>query len=156
MKLIKTSGRLPNKEGRYFIKTKDNRNQSLEFDSTNQKLIDLWVKNVQSWVEEDVAFTKKQQDSINNFLYHFRFYFEGNDYLPQIHETIFPINRFEISNLEYEFDRDTLLVSITLQRPGILIGKVGRTIDGLNEYLKKFDIHVSGIKECRMWNPKCL
>ena len=64
----------------------------------------------------------------------FRIFFEGYD------ETDIPvipvqICRFEITNITFEKVNGIIEMSITLVKPGLLIGKAGSTIDALKSYL---------------------
>lgn len=59
----------------------------------------------------------------------------------------------EITDAVVKNKFDYVHVCITLQRPGILIGKGGKTIDGLKKYLQeilKKDV-VIDIKESKLW-----
>lgn len=58
-----------------------------------------------------------------------------------------------INNVEVKENKTTLLITITTSRPGLLIGKGGRYIDALKEYIesqlkKKVTIH---IEESKLW-----
>ena len=41
-----------------------------------------------------------------------------------------------ITNMECSKDKNGITLTITLERPGFLIGRAGRTLDSLTEYLK--------------------
>lgn len=58
-----------------------------------------------------------------------------------------------ITNLRYRQFKNHLLIEITLQRPGLLIGKGGRTIDKFTEYLTDvLDTKITlSIVESRLW-----
>ena len=59
-----------------------------------------------------------------------------------------------ITKVDVYETKDKLFVNIETHRPGFLIGKAGRFIDGLKEYLKeelKKDIHIHLI-ECQLWH----
>lgn len=82
-----------------------------------------------------------------------RTYFEGviiGDPYMQIDPIVdIPILQLGITNVAFKFKRSEIVLSIWLYRPGLLIGKGGRTIDGLMEYLSdekrkvKISIHES-------------
>ncbi len=95
-------------------------------------------------------YTKEQKLKINRFKHHFRNYFEGcyDDYTPIV---AIPIKLFEITDILFEFENENLIATIVLVRPGILIGKGGNVIDGLNTYLLKDNMEVH-IKESKLWN----
>jgi len=60
-----------------------------------------------------------------------------------------------IRDIHSENKKDQVLITIELERPGILIGKGGQNIDNLNKYLKDFlekDISIN-IKESKFWWP---
>lgn len=42
-----------------------------------------------------------------------------------------------ITNVDFKKEKDILNITVTLERPGLLIGKTGRNIDGLRKALKK-------------------
>lgn len=49
---------------------------------------------------------------------------------------------------------DEIIIEIETHHPGLLIGKAGRFIDGLTEYLKeetKQNIKID-LKECKLWH----
>lgn len=65
------------------------------------------------------------------------------------------INRsvLEITDVDVKIKKKLVIVTVTLGRPGLLIGKMGRTIDALTEYLKKIlerDVEIL-IKESKLW-----
>jgi len=94
-------------------------------------------------------YSKEQKLKINRFKHHFRNYFEGcyDDYIGI--DTIL-IKMFEITDFIFEFENKTLVATVVLCRPGLLIGKGGKTIDGLNTYMLK-DNMVVRIKESKLW-----
>ena len=59
----------------------------------------------------------------------------------------------EITNVVVKNKKCCIFITITLERPGILIGKAGRTIDGLEKYLERiFEKPVKiSIKESKLW-----
>lgn len=59
----------------------------------------------------------------------------------------------EITNIEYEISNKEIIIKITLERPGLLIGTHGKTITGLEEYLTKNNDKLTKIKieESKLW-----
>lgn len=88
----------------------------------------------------------------------FRIFFEGCYEFDQFYETYISIGTFGITDIQFSEYPHKVEMLITLERPGILIGKGGRTIDAIKEYLndlhsKKFDnkpIEIN-IKESKLW-----
>jgi hypothetical protein len=74
------------------------------------------------------------------------YYFEnsiGVNLNARINNTTLTIQSLGITNIAYENG----IVTITLYRPGLLIGKAGRNIDSLTEYIKQHvDFDFTGIK----------
>ena len=66
-------------------------------------------------------YTQEQIKLINRLKVQFKIYFEDWDY---IH-----ISKFEITDFDFKFKNNEVIWKIILNRPGILIGKEGRTID---------------------------
>lgn len=95
-------------------------------------------------------YSDKQKSKINRFKSYFRTYFEGCYDNCEANDPI-SISRFGITDFLFEFKNEKLIVTIVLERPGILIGKAGRTIDGLNKYLSSDNIEVH-IKESKLWS----
>jgi ribosomal protein S3 len=57
------------------------------------------------------------------------------------------IDSFQIQNIITKLSRKKLVITITLGRPGLLIGKGGRTIDSITKYLnKRWDTYEATIK----------
>lgn len=66
-------------------------------------------------------------------------YFEGCYDMDAVDPML--IKNFGISSLDFTFDdEEKMTVTISLSRPGLLIGKGGRTIDALLKYMKEGDI----------------
>jgi hypothetical protein len=108
-----------------------------------KKLIEWLLKQLQP------TYTKEQKEQINRFKHYLRFHFEGFDeYKPT--EPIL-IKNFEITDFQYKFEGNFLTVTVYLVRPGIFIGKGGRTIKALNEYLSNIDCKVD-IRESKLWS----
>lgn len=94
------------------------------------------------------AYTRAQVKQINQFKSLFRTYFEGGyDF-----DAAYPmsITSLGITDLIFVFNGRLLLVTVVLERPGLLIGKAGIVIDDLNKYLATMNI-VVGIKESKLW-----
>jgi len=65
------------------------------------------------------------------------------------------IMRLEITDIKFLKFKNKLQITITLLRPGLLIGEHGNTINGLIEYLsflKKFPNIEISVKESRIWD----
>lgn len=96
-------------------------------------------------------YTSKQKAHINRFKSVFRCYFEGGyGYDAVVSSESCRIHTFEITDLQFQFKDDFLTITIVLGRPGILIGKGGKTIDGLNEWLKSDNMKIT-VKESKLW-----
>lgn len=108
---------------------------------------------IYNWLLKKVEpkFTPEQKKKINEFKMIFRIHFEGYDQIDIPTEYI-PISKFGITDLKFKFDKNNFLtVEIVLLRPGILIGKGGRTINTLSNYLSKHDMKIT-ITESKLWN----
>ena len=97
-------------------------------------------------------FTKEQIKRINFTKSILKTYFDGCYEVDPIEKNITTYS-LGITNIEFHFEKDLLILSITLLRPGLLIGKGGRTIDKLSEHLngskKPVKIHII---ESKLWN----
>lgn len=59
----------------------------------------------------------------------------------------------EITDVDVKIKKKLVTVTVTLGRPGLLIGKMGKTIDALKEYLENMierDVEIL-IKESKLW-----
>lgn len=84
----------------------------------------------------------------------FRLYFEGwnhDDEIPIAPEVDIPISTLGITDIKYKFTNQSTTLIVTLQRPGLLIGKHGTTIDGLQKYLSNGKQVNIEIKESKLW-----
>ncbi len=108
-------------------------------------------KYIYNWLLKQLApkYNKEQIKQINKFKQLFRIYFEGYDQLDTPNNPI-PIKTFEITDLLFSFKGEMLIVTIVLCRPGILIGKGGKTIDELNTFMLNFNMKVE-IQESKLW-----
>ena len=107
-----------------------------------QKLI-LWLLSLLI-----PRYTEEQKRRINMFKSMFKVHFEGfEDVVP---DEPLPVYKLGVTNLEYQFVDNILHVDVTVEKPGLLIGKGGKTIDGLNTYLSGRDMRVH-IKESNIW-----
>lgn len=70
----------------------------------------------------------EQKELQQKTMFYLTWFFEENNFSRQ---------SFEITNVEPEDTKDAVNVTITLGRPGLLIGKGGRTMDLLKEHLTK-------------------
>jgi len=84
----------------------------------------------------------------------FKLYFEGCDNSGYDAHEYIPIIKFGVTDLKFTKFPDKIEMMITLERPGLLIGKAGRTIDGVAAYLTRLlDIKVDiRIRESNIWN----
>lgn len=120
------------------------------FTKIHNWFINLFIK--------EKTYTAEQIRAINKFKSCFRIFFEGiyYEYTEPIYENYIRIINFGVTNLDFDFPKNKMIITITLERPGILIGKGGRTIDSLKEYLNnifkdKFDEVKIDIKESKLW-----
>ncbi len=72
--------------------------------------------------------TQEEKELTKKTCLYLSWFFEENDLSRHL---------FEISDIKTEDESNTVIVTITLGRPGVLIGKGGRTIDSLKEHLTK-------------------
>lgn len=114
-----------------------------------------WFKNAKWWIIRTWNYWSGKQankDMLQTVKRHFRWFFEGNECF----DPIIPIqiHNLMITNFEVEKTSNVINITITLERPGILIGKGGITIDSLKKYLEnQIQIPVTiKIKESRMWH----
>lgn len=103
----------------------------------------------------------KSIENSKHFKSAFRIYFEGvKDYsCDELGWLVKPINniqinKFEITDLEIDFQQSQIMCYITLCRPGLLIGKGGQLLTQIENYLsdtygKKVKFI---IKESNLWN----
>lgn len=97
-------------------------------------------------------FTKEQISRANFTKSIFQTYFDGC-YMTEPHIENLPTSRLGITNIEFEFKGDLLIMKITLLRPGLLIGKAGKTINDLTEYLNHDDKPIEiQIIESKLWS----
>jgi hypothetical protein len=97
-------------------------------------------------------FTVEQIKRINTAKNLFEMYFNGfeDEVEPQSNLSTFSLG---ITNFEFEFKSNLLVMTVTLLRPGLLIGKRGSTIEGLTKYLTSENEPVEiKIKESKLWN----
>lgn len=109
-----------------------------------RKIKDFWFWNIKGH-----KLSERQKRFLKT---NFRWFFEGYDYMDEPVIDI-PIPKFGITNLRFREFKDKIVFEITLERPGILIGKGGRCINSLTEHLtermsKKVEIL---IKESKLW-----
>ena len=62
--------------------------------------------------------------------------FDGNGF--------YSVSQLGITDIIIKIEDKVITIDITLERPGLLIGKAGRTIDGLTAYLER--LHEKKIK----------
>lgn len=98
----------------------------------DQKTWDSKLKNPKP------EFTEEELEKIQMFKLSFQDFFEGkysDGY--QYYDNYININVFGINDLEFKFKDDVMYIVISLDRPGLLIGKGGHTIDSLYNFLNK-------------------
>lgn len=108
----------------------------------------------------------REQYAIENSVKsHFRLYFEGSggyedddfEIKPRVD---LPVTKIGITRFDVKKKGKKVTISIDAERVGLLIGKGGRTIDGLKEFLLKIlgNIKVEEIKfdlnDSRVWKYK--
>ena len=114
----------------------------------DQKTWDSKLKNPKP------EFSEEELEKIQMFKLSFQDFFEGkySDGF-QYYDNYININVFGINNLEFKFKDDVMYIVISLDRPGLLIGKGGHTIDSLinflNERIGKIKIELI---ERSLWN----
>jgi len=99
---------------------------------------------------------RKSHRSIKNA---FRRFFEGfDDLYSGYHHDMepiidIPISKFGICDIQFDESNSEVIMYITLERPGILIGSRGYVIDKLQEYLSEcYDKRVKiSIIESKLW-----
>jgi len=97
-------------------------------------------------------YTKEQIKRINSIKARFQIFFDGiYDEVPaQVSITTWQLG---ITNFDFEFKGNLLIMTITLLRPGLLIGKGGTTIDLVSAFLSTNEHSVEiKIKESKLWN----
>lgn len=87
-----------------------------------------------------------------------RAYFEGDEWLNPIPGTGTPINRLEITRIRFKKTmKGVVIMEIHSCRPGLLIGKGGGTIKGLETFLNgngdKTPVKIKLVDD-KMWNHK--
>lgn len=113
------------------------------------KKIKKAILNFIKWNIIGKSLSKKQQYHLKM---HFRSFFEGyGDYIEPV--TPICITVFGITNFRFREFKDKIVFEITLERPGILIGKGGRVIDSIKESLSsRFTCPVEiEIIESKLW-----
>lgn len=92
------------------------------------------IKKIIDFVFYKRKVSKKDQLHIKMM---FRCYFEGvGDWEWGVTPVIdIPINKFEINDIQIYKYKNDIIMKIWLDRPGLLIGRKGRTIDGLQKYM---------------------
>lgn len=94
----------------------------------------------------------KQKEQIRKLKSLFRTFFEGCYDVEPLYEYGFPISSLEITDLGFEFKDGLTEMTVTLGRPGLLIGKAGRTINELEKVLSEPDQKVKIlIVESKLW-----
>lgn len=112
-----------------------------------------YLRKIKNWLKEIFLSKSIPLKREKSFKTHIRYFFEGfDDYLePTIKISI---NTFGITDFKFREYRNYYQITITLERPGLLIGKHGTTIDALKKslsdmYNKQVKIE---IKESKLWH----
>lgn len=100
---------------------------------------------------------KEHVDLKRKIKFFFRTFFEG--YVDEVDFYIEPtikmeLCKLEITDLSFKFKKDYIQLTVTLGRPGLLVGRYGSTIDNLMSSLtsyvgKKVKIYII---ESKLWN----
>jgi hypothetical protein len=100
-------------------------------------------------------FLNKKHEELKRRLKHlFRAHFEGfgDPCEDPMSHTRTPISKYQITDLKFKFYKSKIIIIVTTERPGLLIGKGGRTIDGLTQWLSERTMPVEiQIKESKIW-----
>lgn len=82
----------------------------------------------------------------------FKDFFETSEYSTAIVDI--PLKHFGITSIDFKFNKSDTIMIITLDRPGLLIGKGGEQFNILQKYLSVYnDVPVKiEIIESKMWN----
>lgn len=95
---------------------------------------------------------EKQKEQIRKLKSLFRTFFEGCYEVEPLYEDGFPVSQMEITDLSFAFKDGLTEMTVTLCRPGLLIGKAGRTINELEKVLSEPDQKVKIlIVESKLW-----
>ena len=99
-------------------------------------------------------YTLEEIKLINRLKLQFKIYFEGWNCEEAIGGEHIPVSRFGITDFDFNFNKNYLIWKIVLTYPGFLIGKGGKTIDGLREYLnssnENWRITIT-LEESKLW-----
>lgn len=104
-----------------------------------------------------MTYTENQKSLINDFKKQFKYYFEGFELagISKIYSGNLPVIKLGITSFNFSFetihDVEHLNVEIILDRVGLLIGRMGKTINELTMYLKKYNINKITVKESDLW-----
>jgi ribosomal protein S3 len=105
-----------------------------------------------------MEFTEKQKNTINRIKSLFVTYFDGGYQIDPI--SSHSLSSLRVTDLEFNFDpkinekvKYDVSLTVTLGRPGLLIGMGGRTLNELEERFSTADEKVKIlIKESRLWD----
>jgi predicted RNA-binding protein YlqC (UPF0109 family) len=96
---------------------------------------------------------KEKKETINRIKSLFRAFFEGWDGNGTDAKTTLKVSQLEITNLDFKITDEKLTLTVTLGRPGLLIGKGGSTIDALAKFLSTGSLPVDiRIIESKLWH----
>lgn len=97
--------------------------------------------------------TNINKHTINRIKSLFRAFFEGWDGDGSDAQVPLLISQLQITNLEFDIKPEKIILTVTLCRPGLLIGKAGRTIDALTKWLSERNQEVEiKIVESKLWH----
>lgn len=98
----------------------------------------MMIKKLKNWVKSFFV-DEEQQKMKQRIKNSFRNYFEGISSLdiePEFNKPVgYPVYNFGICKIDFKFRKKQTEMIINLERPGLLIGKAGTTINGVTEYL---------------------
>lgn len=121
------------------------------------KLLSNLKSKLIEYLLNEKHYTEEQIKAINKFKIAFKTFFEGAYGIDQIYDTPMSILNFGITNLKFDFPNNDMVITITLERPGMLIGKGGHTIDSLTKHLNEwsFENDFENVKinivESKLW-----
>ena len=95
------------------------------------------VENDKKLESVGFLFTKKEKERINRTKSLFKSYFDSSYGVDSISST--PSIKLGITDIQFKFDKEILIMEVTLTRPGLLIGRCGKTLKDITKYLSTED-----------------
>jgi DNA repair ATPase RecN len=130
-------------------------------DNSKQMVVHLEkrLNEYRDYVNNNNMELTKRTEKIKKLKGAFRTFFEGvSDLCPHVYETFIHVSTFEITNLDFAFlledetGKKRIEMTVTLGRPGLLIGRMGKTLQALEKYLSDDEYNVKIlIKESNLW-----